>query len=401
MTIAYFSNFLNHHQKLVADELASIEGIQYTFVETVPMYNWLRKGGYSDYSQESYVLRAWENTENRQKAIELAKIVDVALFAGPEVLYLEVIRAKSCDKISFEVSERWLKRGWINMLSPRLLKSMWYYHMLFKKRAIYKLCASAFGASDQYKLYTFKNRCYKWGYFTLVDKNFDVEELLKKLPHQDFTTSFMWCSRFLKWKHPELPILMAKSLKDKGYRFVLDMYGSGEKFKASLKLVEDLKLDDVISFKGNLPNAEILHAMRDHEIFLFTSDRNEGWGAVANEAMSNGCVLVASDAIGSIPYLVENGKTGVTFKSADKKFGFIGKSLKVDEVALKSLTDKVEWLLLNPQERRRIASNGYKEMRDVWSPANAARNLLSLIDDLQNGRDSSISEGPCSKASII
>ena len=114
MIIAYFSNFLNHHQKLVADELASTEGIDYIFVETVPMYDWLKKGGYTDYSQVSYVLRAWENEENRQKAIELAKTADVALFGGPEVLYLEVIRAKNTDKISFEVSERWLKRGWLN-----------------------------------------------------------------------------------------------------------------------------------------------------------------------------------------------------------------------------------------------------------------------------------------------
>ena len=128
MTIAFFSNFLNHHQKLVADELAFSEGIEYTFVETVPMYDWLKKGGYTDYSRESYVLRAWENNENRRKAIEMAKEVDVALFGGPEVLYLEVIRAKYSDKLSFEVSERWLKRGILNILSPRLLKSQWYYH---------------------------------------------------------------------------------------------------------------------------------------------------------------------------------------------------------------------------------------------------------------------------------
>lgn len=87
------------------------------------MYEWLKKGGYSDYSQVSYVLRAWENDANRKHAIELAKKADVALFGGPEVLFLEVIRAKSTDKISFEVSERWLKKGWINFLSPRLIKS--------------------------------------------------------------------------------------------------------------------------------------------------------------------------------------------------------------------------------------------------------------------------------------
>ena len=396
MTIAYFSNFLNHHQKLVADELASKEGVNYTFVETVPMYDWLKKSGYTDYSQISYVLRAWENEEKRQEAIELAKTADVALFGGPEVLYLEVIRAKNTDKISFEVSERWLKRGWLNLLSPRLIKSLWYYHTLFYKKPFYKLCASAFGASDQYKLHTYRNRCYKWGYFTTVDKNFDVKA------SQDIRsseiTSLMWCSRFLRWKHPELPILMAKRLKEKGYRFTLDMFGSGEKLEDAQKLVSDLHISDVITFRGNMPNAEILKEMRKHEIFLFTSDRNEGWGAVSNESMSNGCVLVGSDAIGSVPFLIEDGVSGMIFKSANTDSGFTKKKLLVDEEALSSLTEKVELLLNQPQKRKRIAIQGYENMRDIWAPANAAKNLLLLIDDLQKGRDCSISNGPCSKA---
>lgn len=61
MKIVYFSNFINHHQKLVADELYEATGHDYVFVETRRMPDWLRRGGYSDYSQLPYVLRAWEN----------------------------------------------------------------------------------------------------------------------------------------------------------------------------------------------------------------------------------------------------------------------------------------------------------------------------------------------------
>ena len=48
MIIVYFSNFLNHHQKIVADILSKTDGIEYIFVEVVPMYNWLKEGGYTD-----------------------------------------------------------------------------------------------------------------------------------------------------------------------------------------------------------------------------------------------------------------------------------------------------------------------------------------------------------------
>jgi glycosyltransferase involved in cell wall biosynthesis len=45
-------------------------------------------------------------------------------------------------------------------------------------------------------------------------------------------------------------------------------------------------------------------------VFIFTSDRNEGWGAVLNEAMGSGCAVVAADLIGSVPYLIEHKKMG-------------------------------------------------------------------------------------------
>lgn len=175
------------------------------------------------------------------------------------------------------------------------------------------------------------------------------------------------------------------------------MYGSGVMFERALQLANDLGVNDVVNFRGNVPNEFILSAMKEHDIFLFTSDRNEGWGAVANEAMSSGCVLVASQAIGSIPFLVKDGDTGVIFKSScvNKGFGRFGNT--IDNKSLDSLCEKAEWLMKHPIECKKIAINGYKAIKDIWSPSNATHNLLQLIDDLQNDRDISIKEGPCSK----
>lgn len=380
MIIVYVSNFLNHHQKLVADILYTTEGVEYTFVETIPMYNWLKRGGYTDYSQEPYVLKAWENIENKQKTIDLVLAADIAIFSCPESLQYQVIRAKT-GKLTFDVSERWLKRGWLNLASPRLLKYLWYYFTVFNHKRVYKLCSSAFACGDHYKLHSFKDKCYKWGYFTKVDRNLDVEESLG-VSNSETLHTLMWCARFLKWKHPELPIQMAARLKEKGYKFVLDMYGSGKELEKTQALSKLLNVEDVVCFKGNMPNDEILKAMREHEIFLFTSDKNEGWGAVANESMSNGCAIVASDAIGSIPFLVNDGINGCIFESCN----------------LNSLCEKVEWLLDNPTERKKITINAYHTMRDIWSPQNAANNFLKLVEVLQSGNNTMLINGPCSKA---
>lgn len=382
MTIAFFSNFLNHHQVHVADELYQLSNGKYIFVEVMEMPEWLKKSGYTDLSTRPYVLHGWRNDASRQQALKLALAADVALFSGVEVFEYEKYRVLKTNKLTFDVSERWLKRGIFNLLSPRIFRQFATYHLYrWKHKPIYKLCSSAFASSDQRRLLTYLDKCYKWGYFTKVDSSFDVETSIKDASTSEITP-LMWCSRFLTLKHPELPVQLAYSLKALGYKFRIDMFGSGDLLDKMKNLSVELDVTDVVSFRGNIPNDQILSEMRNHEIFLFTSDRNEGWGAVANESMSNGCALVGSNEIGSIPFLVKDGMTGLIFESEN----------------LDSLVMKLKCLLDNPELCLEIRRNAVKHMKTIWSPKEAAKNLLTLIDDLQNGRDTSIKEGPCSKA---
>lgn len=377
MKVAFFSNFINHHQVPFSDEVYKLTNGNFSFVEAYPLTESAKQSGYADFSYKPYVIQAWFNEIEKEKATKICDEADVVLF-NP-VYGLEYgIRATKKGKICFEVGERWLKRGVINILSPRLLKDLWFYHTLFSKRKVYRLCCSAFAAADQYKLLAYKNRCYKWGYFTEVS-DLDIESVVSS--RDSGQIRIMWCARFLDWKHPELPVKMAAKLKGK-YNFVINMFGVGVNYEYIKELVNELGVNDYIKIHGSLANAEILKIMREHDIFLFTSDKNEGWGAVANEAMSNGCIIVGSDMIGSIPFLVKDGENGCIFKSED----------------VESLTEKVEWLINNPEDRKRLAINGYHTMKNLWSPTNAAKNLLQLIDDIKEGHDTTIQEGPCSKA---
>lgn len=195
-------------------------------------------------------------------------------------------------------------------------------------------------------------------------------------------------------KHPELPILMAHNLKKRGFHFVLDMFGSGIYEEQTKTLAKELDVEDVVTFRGTMPNEQLMKEMRKHDIFLFTSDQNEGWGAVANECMANGCVLVASDAIGSVPYLVKDGVNGIVFGSASTKTSFDNP----DQKTLDELTEKVAWLLDNKERMKEMQRAAFLTMYNTWSPKRAAQNLLQLIDGLQNDRETLIKEGPCSKA---
>lgn len=378
MDIVFFSNFINHHQVLVADELYALTNKNYVFVETTGMPQSFINTGYPDFSNRPYVLKAWENESCYQKAKNLALSASVAVF-GDSSLPFMVHRSKHTDKLSFELSERWLKKGVINLLSPLLIKTQWYYHTLFKKKPIYKLCCSAFAANDQYLLRSYLGRCYKWGYFTKVE-HFDIKQSLKS--RKNGQLKIMWCARMIEWKHPEIAIKLAARLREKNIDFALNMYGGGEKLASISRMIEDLSLQNHVTLKGNHPNDVILKEMKLHDIFLFTSDRNEGWGAVANEAMASCCLLVGSDEIGAVPYLIKDGENGIVYKSRD-----------VD-----SLFNKIMTLVHNPIRLDNMAQAGYYTILNTWSPTNAANNLIKLIDNLQGRSSEEITYGPCSKA---
>ena len=379
--IVFFSNFLNHHQVPVADELYRLTGGRYVFVETIAMPESFRKNGYPTYDDKPYLLKAYESESKHAEAVLIATKAKVAVFAGYESLPYQRLRKKK-DILSFSMSERFFKKGLLNLLSPRLLAEIWYYFIEFRNKTTYKLCCSAYTASDLNKILMYKDRCYKWGYFTGINDFSEQETETVTKQNRNNTPTILWCARFISWKHPEYVVHLARMLKDAGYFVKIDMIGEGIEEKNISKMCKSLGVEDMVTLLGSMPNKKVLQQMREHDMFLFTSDRNEGWGAALNEAMSSGCAVVASDEIGAVPFLVKDGANGFTFKSKN----------------LNSLYEKVVTLIDNPEKRKAMAIQAYNDMQNIWSPKIAARNLLQLIDDLQNGRDSSITEGPCSKA---
>lgn len=383
MKVAIYSTMLSLHQTHVADELYKICGEDFRFFELRKNAD-VQKASFVDIAERPYLVKVWESDFAKNEAMNWALSADTARFSN-DALSFPFLKAR-LDKnlLSFEAGERWLKKGLINLLSPRLLKSVLRYHFYFRNKPFYKLCASAYAANDQYLLGTFLNKCYKWGYFTKEIDDVDLKQPESVSQNAD-AIPLMWCARFLNWKHPELPVKLAVKLKAAGYQFVIDMYGDGVELKNTKALAERLKVDDVVRFMGVHTNDEIQAAMRQHRIFLFTSDRQEGWGAVLNEAMSNGCTVVASNEIGSTPYLIDDGKNGLVFKSN----------------SIDSLFEKVTYLIDHPSGRMEMAIEAYKTMKNIWSPHNAALNFIQLSKDLLNGYDTSIEIGPCSKANQV
>lgn len=106
--------------------------------------------------------------------------------------------------------------------------------------------------------------------------------------------------------------------------------------------------------------------MEKADIFLFTSDRQEGWGAVANEAMNSGCALVADHMIGAIPYLVQDGVDGLIYKDGNPN----------------ELFALAERLVCDRELCRRLGRRAYAKITESWNAENAARRLVELCREL-------------------
>ena len=380
MNVVFVSDFMNHHQVALCDALYNMTGGDFLFVETEQMPQTFRTAGYPDFSR-TYIVKAWESEEGKKRALKLCTNADVLIAGGGKfVIPYEKDRLLK-NKITFEYAERSLKRGWINLFSPTNIKMQFYYHTLFYNRPFYKLCASAYTANDMYFQHAFKGKCFKYGYFPNIS-NLNIDDILEKRSQND-CIRLLWCARFIEWKHPEMAILLAERLYKKGYGFELNMIGSGSLYNSIEAMIHDKGLASCVHLLGNCPNEEVLDKMLKHHIFLFTSDRNEGWGAVLNEAMGRGCCPVASHLIGSVPFMLKNKHNGMIFESGD----------------LDSLVKNVEFLLDNRNVMKEMSVNAYSTVRELWNPSVVAERLLNVFDSMLNGNTVELyKDGPLSKA---
>lgn len=380
MIISFFSNYLTHHQIPFCEAMCKLPEVEFHFVSTMPMEQERKAGGWELHTEYPYELKAYASEENKQEALRLARQSDVMLIGSAPEVYVQCRMKYAASKLTLRYSERIYKGGRWRALSPRgaLLRLHTYFRYLGKP--LYMLCASAYTAGDLAILGSYLGRCYKWGYFPATKT---YENLDAVMDHKEPNT-ILWTARMIHWKHPEIPVEIARRLKADGYDFRIDMIGTGAMEQQIKDLIGAEGLQEQVHLLGTMTPEQVREQMERHQLFLFTSDQNEGWGAVLNEAMNSGCAVIADDRIGSVPFLVRPGKNGLTYHKGD-----------IDQ-----LYAQVKNLLDYPQTARKLGIAAYKTITEAWSPEQAAQRLLDICTYLLAGEKRFFTDGPCSKAYI-
>ena len=276
-------------------------------------------------------------------------------------------------------------------LSEEILETK---HIRYRKMPVYLLCAGAYVASDFALIHSYPGKMLKWGYFPNAGSGKAESEKKREISDDMYRAAvsdtrklkLLWAGRLIDLKHPEFAVEAAKLLTERGYDFYLDIAGDGNRKDGLNKLIEKYGLSDRVRLLGGKTPTEVLELMHEADIFLFTSNYLEGWGAVVNEAMSEKCCVLASGEAGAVPFLIREGENGLTYPDGN----------------FEEFVNKLIFLFENKKEIVRMALEGKKTIEKLWNPENASKEFIRFCREyFENGNPTPAKEGPMSAAEII
>ncbi|MBO4458004.1 MAG: glycosyltransferase [Butyrivibrio sp.] len=380
MVITFVSNYINHHQIPFCDAMSTLfEDVEFHFVQVMPMEDKrIRMGWVVDPKDYSYVSLYYEDEKHCE---DLILDSDVTIFGWTEGITSKLERKRlSSDKLSFRVSERIYRGSRYKWISPKGLLKKYDEHIRYRNKQVYLLCAGAYVSADFDLIHAYPNKMLKWGYFPDIrDKGLRVNEAGTKI-------KLCWAGRFIRLKHPEFAIKLCAELKEQGYEFELNMIGDGYMKEELEQAVSDAGLFGYVKFTGILPPKEVIKKMKASDIFLFTSNYLEGWGAVVNEAMQCGCAVVASKEAGAVPFLIKDGENGLYYEDGNYD----------------NFKEKVLSLFEEKNKILQFAKNGYDTIDKIWNAKRASAEFVRFCREyIDGGVPGPADEGPMSKAEII
>ncbi len=436
MKITFISNYINHHQIPLCDAIYKYLGEDFHFIQCMDMEEKRVEMGWGvDTAKYTYVELY---TRDKDRCLQLIQDADVLILGWSGVPEVDEIVLGS-DKPIIRISERIYREGQWKAISPRGLLSKYKEHIRFKDKPVYLLCAGAYVAADFALIHAYPDKKFRWGYFPPTHVITAQEHLKKFKKFQDYEDTIdpdnrhdtfkftkehnaaetdkhakeachktagenaggsvkleeiplemMWAGRFIKLKHPEYAIRAMKDIATKYRNVHLTMIGDGELLEEMKDLARQYKVYHRITFCGNMEPAAVRKKMLDADIFLFTSNYLEGWGAVVSEAMNSGCAVVAGAQAGAVPYLIRSGANGVIFRGEDEA-DFLRRSLALVSGGRENL--------------KRLGAAAYHTIADLWNADTAASRLAAFCRSVAEGEDAGAQhlpqEGPMSRAEII
>jgi len=349
-------------------------------------------------------------------------------------------------KITFYMSERWFKPpyGMLRLLHPSYLRMALRFCRLLRWPTFYYLPMGVHAAQDMLRMvrlfarfprWLFReplitaeelsSKLLLWGYFvepakiekplaeTLGAKRVETVGNRQSTVDSDTTHALMnsrthellrvlWVGRMLNWKRVDTLIKAVGLLHKEGRNVHLTLVGQGTEEPRLHKLADSVSnqqsaiesrgstrhplltaYGSPVTFKAPVPIAQVRDFMRQADVYVLPSDGGEGWGAVVNEAMEEGCSVIATHECGAGATMIKDGQNGLLFRAGDAR----------------ALANRLRRMQDEPELRQELANNGRATVGQIWGPDVAAERLVAFCQAVLDGQPCPrYSDGPLSEA---
>jgi glycosyltransferase involved in cell wall biosynthesis len=374
------TNIWSPHMVPLARELFALLGSDFKMVVFSKVDQERLKTGWSDIEERPIWLAGPPESDSDFRELDdFCRKADVVLLGAVPTRIMDS-RAET-GKLTFVVAERMLKKRFhlLRMLNPRYAHAIYRYRRIVNRPKWHALAIGHYAPRDLRTLRMFGDKIWRWAYFVDLNPVPPPENVAHSI-------TVCWVGRMLVWKRVDVVIRAVSRVQDEPWFGGCVIVGDGPERSALVRLAERLRVSkEALEFRAPIPIDEVRALLRANDICVLSSDRYEGWGAVAGEAMSEGCLLVANEEAGAARTLVSDNKTGLLFADGD-----------VD-----GLVDCLAQLAQNTQARNRIRQMAWRVVHDSWSAKAGAERLVVLSQDLLGqGNSDRYLYGLCSRCGV-
>ena len=194
----------------------------------------------------------------------------------------------------------------------------------------------------------------------------DKDVVVNRNYQQKEEYNILFLGRIARDKGLEELMNATKRLRERGYRFSLQIVGNGEYSEELLQLISQLDIGDVVSYEGPIfDNEKKATYYKRADIYVLPT-YHEGFPRTLYEAMIFGTPIVTT-FVGGIPALMQDGEN----------------SRRIEPKSVDSIVDGLSYAMDNYEEMGKMAKNGSELVSRIVdrNRMSHARQLYQIIQD--------------------
>ena len=297
MKIAFYLNVISPHQLPLACEVVRIvgeENFKYVYAEDFLADR--KDMGWDDRDVPSWCMKGNENA---------SELIDADLvYTGIRCVGLMAKRSAIGKKTAY-YSERWFKPipvlrflipGCMRLVSPSYWRMARQVVKLLNDSRMRYLPCGPWAAKDMLRIGLKSEQIVPWGYFVAPGRHPEGRSIAGgKL-------RVLWVGKILQLKRVDTVVRAISCL---GEDVELTIVGDGPDKSRVIRLADGCD----VTFLQSQPIDKIREIMRQHDVYVFSSNGMDGWGAVVNEALEEGmCVIGTKETGASAAILSDDAK---------------------------------------------------------------------------------------------